>query len=274
MAAAADLGLATGKVLPGADTIRVGWAKAYADGALGSRTAATFEPYTCRPADTGILRLEPPQLDHLLASSRAAGIGLAVHAIGDRAVAAVLDAAERAGAGDAPVPLARVEHLQLMRPADHARLATLGVTASVQPVHCAADRAHVEECWKDRAALAYPFASLRAAGARLAFGSDAPIETPNPWLGVFAAVHRRMPGDGTADWQPAEALTAPDALAAYTTGRAQAAGRPDEGHLGPGAVADLAVLNVDLETLLDADERLADVRSLLTLVAGREVHRA
>ena len=73
-----------------------------------------------------------------------------------------------------------------------------------------------------------------------------------------------MPGDGTDDWQPAEALTSADGLAAYTTNRAAAAGTPDEGHLGPGAVADLAVLNVPLETLLAADERLADVRSLLT----------
>ena len=270
--AAAELGLATGARLPGTETISAGWAKAYADGALGSRTAALFEPYTCEPGGTGILRLEPPQLGGLLASSRAARIGLAVHAIGDRAVSAVLDAVQRAGPGG--VPMMRMEHLQLMRPADHARLAGLGVTASLQPVHCAADRDHVDACWQDRSELAYPFASLRSAGARLAFGSDAPIETPNPWLGVFAAVHRRLPRDGTDDWQPAEALTAADALAGYTTGRASAAGRADEGHLGPGAVADLAVLNVDLPALLAADERLADVRSLLTLVAGREVHRA
>jgi predicted amidohydrolase YtcJ len=82
-----------------------------------------------------------------------------------------------------------------------------------------------------------------------------------------------MPGDGTSDWQPGEALTASDAIAAYTTGRAIAAGRPEEGHLAPGAVADLAILNVDLDALLAADERLAEVRSLLTLVGGREVHR-
>ena len=272
--AAAELGLATGALLPGTQTVRVGWAKAYADGALGSRTAAIFEPYTCGPRDTGILRLEPAELDALMASSRAAGIGLAVHAIGDRAVAAVLDAVARAGPATEGGPHPRMEHLQLMRRADRERLPTLSVTASVQPVHCAADREHVEACWRDRAELAYPFASLRAAGARLAFGSDSPIETADPWLGVFAAVHRRLPGDGTPDWHPAEALSAADALGAYTTGRAAAAGRPDEGHLGPGAVADLAVLNVDLETLLAADERLAEVRSLLTLVAGREVHRA
>ncbi len=272
--AASGLGLATGRLLQGCETVRAGWAKAYADGALGSRTAALFEPYSCPPHDTGILRLEPEQLDQLLAAGRRTGIVPAVHAIGDRAVSAVLDAVDRIGPSAENLPAMRIEHLQLMRRADHARLPALGVTASVQPVHCAADRPHVAECWSDRIGLAYPVGSLRAAGARLVFGSDAPIETANPWLGLFAAVHRRLPGDGTEDWQPAEALTAADGLAAYTTNRAAAAGNPHEGHLGVGAAADLAVLNLPLETLMAADERLADVRSLLTLVAGREVHRA
>ncbi|HEX2194448.1 MAG TPA: amidohydrolase, partial [Candidatus Limnocylindria bacterium] len=270
--AAADLGLATGAGLSDAGTIVGGWAKAYADGALGSRTAAIFEPYTCAPGDTGILRLTPERLADLLAAGADRGIRLAIHSIGDRAVAAVLDALERArkpGGG----PPHRIEHLQLMRADDRARLARLGVTASVQPIHCAADRAHVEECWADRAELAYPFGSLLGAGARLAFGSDAPIESPNPWLGAFAAVHRRLPHDGTPDWQVHEGVSPAAALAGYTSGAAAAAGRSRAGHLREGADADLAVLSVTLDTLLAADERLAGVRSLLTLVAGREVHR-
>jgi len=186
----------------------------------------------------------------------------------------VLDALARSSRRGAAVPPDRIEHLQLLRPAEHGRLAALDVTASVQPVHCAADRALVESCWTDRATLAYPWRSLREAGTRLAFGSDAPIETPNPWLGVFAAVHRRLPGDGTADWQPAQGLGIVPALAGYTSGPAAAAGRSDEGNLEPGARADLASLNVNLAQLLAADERLADVRSNLTLVAGREVHRS
>jgi predicted amidohydrolase YtcJ len=272
--AAAQLSLATGSPIDAATTIRGGWAKAYADGALGSRTAALFAPYTCPPADAGILRLGPEQLDELLVRARRAGIGLAVHAIGDRAVAEVLDALDRAGPGGHALPPTRIEHLQLLRVEDRPRLARLDVTASVQPVHCAADRQYVERCWADRVALAYPWRSLEAAGTRLAFGSDAPIESPNPWHGIFAAVHRRLPGDGTEDWEPGEALSPAAALAGYTSGPAAAGDHPDEGHLRPGAVADLAVLDVDLPTLLAADERLGAVRSLLTLVGGAEVHRA
>jgi hypothetical protein len=274
---AASLGLRTAAAMDDeAGTVRAGWAKAYADGALGSRTAALFEPYTCEPHGTGILRLQPDQLDHLFAAGRATGIGLAVHAIGDRAAAAVLDAVERAAGlpRAAGAPPDRIEHLQLLRPVDRERLARLGVTASMQPVHCAADREHVDRCWSDRATLAYPWRSLRDAGARLAFGSDAPIETANPWAGVFAAAHRRWAGDGASDWQPREALSAAEALAAYTTGPAEAAAHPDEGHLRPGAVADVAVLDADLETVLAGDERTAAIGSVLTLVGGTETHRS
>lgn len=272
--AAAERGLATGRPLDGRKTLRAGWAKAYADGALGSRTAALFEPYTCGASEHGILRLKDEELDGRVAVARASGIGLAVHAIGDRAAAAVLDAFERGPARRMGVPPDRIEHLQLVRPRDHARLAAADVTASVQPVHCAADRDLVEACWADRVGLSYPWRALANAGARLAFGSDAPIETPNPWLGIYAAVHRRAPGDGTPDWHPEQALSAAEALAGYTSGPAMAAGRADEGHLDPGAQADLAILNLDLATLLACDDELAGVRSQLTLVGGAEVHRA
>ena len=274
MGAAAAHGMHTGEALGTASTLRFGWAKVYADGALGSHTAALFEPYGDWTASgTGILRLTPEELDELAGASRAAGIGLAIHAIGDRAVAAALDAIGRAPQRHPGTPPDRIEHVQLARPTDLARFAELRVTASLQPVHAASDRALAEVAWPDRLANAYAWRSLANAGARLAFGSDAPIETPNPWHGVFAAVHRRFPGDGTSDWQPAEALDPVSALAAYTRGPAIAIGRPDEGFLGVGAVADVAVLNVDLATLLAADERLATVRSDLTLVGGREVRR-
>lgn len=275
IAAAAALGLTSGTLVDGSETVGMGWAKAYVDGALGSRTAALFEPYTCGPpGQTGIPRLSPEELDALIAAGRGAGIGLAIHAIGDRGVADVLDAFERAGHREPGAPPDRIEHLQLMRPADLPRLAARDLTASMQPVHCAADRPMVEACWADRQADAYPVAALRAAGARLAFGSDAPIESPNPWTGIFAAVHRRFPRDGTPDWQARQAIGVEAALSAYTASSARAAGLMDEGHLRPGARADLAVLNVDLATLLRADDALADVGADLTLVDGREVHRA
>jgi hypothetical protein len=273
--AAAGLGLRSGMPVEGSETMRIGWAKAFVDGALGSRTAALFEPYTCGPVgQTGIPRLSPPELDAIISAGREARIGLAIHAIGDRGVADVLDAFERSAARLSGTPPDRVEHLQLMRSADLPRLAAGDITASMQPVHCAADRPMVEACWSDRMAQAYPIAALRSAGARLAFGSDAPIESPNPWTGLFAAVHRRFPRDGTPDWQVAQAIGVEAALSAYTLGSARAAGLPDEGHLQPGARADLAVLSVDLATLLRADDTLADVRAERTLIAGHEVHRA
>jgi predicted amidohydrolase YtcJ len=272
--AAAALGLRSGMLLEGSDTMRIGWAKAFMDGALGSRTAVLFEPYTCGPSgQTGIPRLSPEELDAIIAAGRQAGIGLAIHAIGDRGVAEVLAAFERTAPRPAAAPPDRIEHLQLVRPADLPRLAARDITASMQPVHCAADRPMVEACWADRQTSAYPIAGLRSADARLAFGSDAPIESPNPWIGIFAAVHRRFPRDGTADWQVPQAIGVEAALAGYTRGSALAAGLADEGHLRPGAHADLALLNIDLETLLRADEELADVRAERTLVGGREVHR-
>ena len=273
--AAAALGLRTGASLPGTSTLRVGWAKAYADGALGSGTAALFEPASGGlGSGSGILRMTSEELDEIAAAARAAGIGLAVHAIGDRAVASALDAIGRAPARTSGTPPDRIEHAQLVRAVDRPRFARLGVTASLQPVHVASDRPLAEAAWADRLSNAYPWRSLALAGTRLAFGSDAPIETPNPWLGLFAAVHRRSPGDGARDWLPDEALDATTALAAYTHGAAMGMARLDEGLLEVGAVADVAVLNTDLATLLAADERLAEVRSDLTLVAGREVQRA
>ncbi|HTE66196.1 MAG TPA: amidohydrolase [Candidatus Binatia bacterium] len=273
--AGAELGLRTGSPIAGTSSLRAGWAKAYADGALGSRTAALFEPYSCGDEQqVGILRLESEDLDRLLAAGRAAGIGLAVHAIGDRAAAAVLDAIERSPERGPGVPPHRIEHLQLMRPSDPPRLAALDVTASVQPIHAASDRELVERCWQPRQADAYPWRALAASGARLAFGSDAPIESPNPWHGLFAAVHRRFPGDGTVDWRTEQALDLASALGGYTLGPARSLGMPDEGHLRPGARADLAVLSNDLATLLSADERVAAARAVITLVGGHEVQRS
>ncbi len=268
---AAELGLRTGDALPGRRTMRFGWAKEYADGALGSGTAALFSPASCRDGDAGIMRVTPEGLDALFASARAARVGLAIHAIGDRAAATVLDALARAPARQTGVPEDRMEHVQLLRPEDAVRLDELGMTASVQPIHAAADRDLVEECWDGRQDGAYAWRRLVEAGARLAAGSDAPVESVNPWLGLFAAVHRRAPSDTRGDWRTAQALTITEALAAYTSGPAVAIGAPEEGNLRVGARADLAVLDTDLEAILAADDRLAAVQSVVTLVAGVEV---
>lgn len=274
LAVAAERGLRTGTALEDRRTLRFGWAKAYADGALGSGTAALLEPATCGEHDTGILRVTGPELDALLAAARPAGIGMAIHAIGDRAAREVLDALARAMPRVSGAPADRIEHAQLVHGSDLPRFAELEVIASVQPIHAAADRDLVESCWVGRQDGAYAWRSLVAADALVAAGSDAPVESANPWLGMFAAVHRRMAGDGRDDWRPAQALTVSEALGAYTMAPALAIGATDEGHLGVGAHADLSVLSVPLDTLLAADERLAEVRSVLTLVDGAEVASA
>ena len=271
IAAATSRGLRTGAMLDGRRTMRFGWAKEYADGALGSGTAALFAPRSCGDGGTGILRIDADALDALFGATRPAGIGLAIHAIGDRAAATVLDAAGRSPDRSADVPHDRMEHAQLLRADELPRFAALGVTASFQPIHAAADRDMVEECWDGRQDDAYAWRSLVRAGAHLAAGSDAPVESVNPWLGILAAVHRRLPTDTRPDWRPAEALTAVEALSAYTLGPARAIGATDEGHLRPGARADVAVLSADLEAVTAADDRLADVRSVLTFVDGMEV---
>ena len=271
IASAAEHGLRTGAAVAG---LRFGWAKAYADGALGSRTAALFAPYSCPEAvGSGILRLGPDRLEAIIGTARQAGISVAIHAIGDRAAAVVLDAIEAApprgrGASD------RLEHAQLVRPVDRPRFAALGVTASVQPIHAPADRESAESCWAGRTAHAYAYRSLADAGALLAFGSDAPVATANPWVGLFAAVRRRQPGEAEPGWHLEQALDPVAALSAYTLAPAAAIGARDEGNLRPGARADLAVLSIDLATLLAADERLATTHADLTLVAGSETHRS
>ncbi len=272
--AAARLGVRTGALVGAAGTLRGGWVKVYLDGALGSRTAACFGAYTCGAGDNrGILRLGADDVAALIAEAAEASLRVAMHAIGDRALAVALDAVGRvSGASDA-VPH-RLEHLQLVRRDDLTRIARMDLTASLQPIHAAADRDPAERCWADRLADVYATRAIADSGARLAFGSDAPIESVNPWHGIFAAVHRRFPGDGTPDWRPEQAIDAATALAAYTSGPAAGLGLNDEGHLRPGARADLAVLDVDLPTLLAGGEVMAAARSLLTLVDGHEVHRA
>ncbi len=269
IAAATQLGLTTGAGLP-ARTLRMGWAKLYADGTLGSGTAALFAPRSCDGAaadDLGILRLDAAELDAILTEARAARIGIAAHAIGDRAAATVLDAIAGASPRAAGAPPDRLEHAQLVRPVDRARFAELDVTASVQPIHLISDRDTAERCWQGRMGHAYAYRSLADGGARLAFGTDAPIESANPWPNLLAAVRR----DG---WRAEECLSLPAALRAATLGPAMGMGRADEGHLAVGARADLAVLSCDLPALLAADEGLADTHSQLTVVDGDEVHRS
>ena len=221
---------------------RVGWLKLFADGTLGAGTAAMLEP-RAGATDLGVFRQGPEELAGLAARAAGRGIASQVHAIGDAAVRAALDALAPSAA---KVPLMpRLEHVQLVHPADRGRFAALGIAASVQPVHLREDAATARRDWGDRAeTCGYAWHTLLAEGAVIAFGTDAPVEPIDPWPGIAMAVLRRDPswGPDAVPYGPHEALDLETALRAATVGPALTAREVDRGRLVPGCRADLIVL--------------------------------
>ncbi|MEJ2290207.1 MAG: amidohydrolase [Deinococcales bacterium] len=256
---AAELGLATGQ---GGAQFSVGGAKFFADGALGSLTAWMLEPYAGRAGDVGVAVDGPEVLAQRLPLAVRAGLTPVVHAIGDAANRAVLDALEATapqwrGVGLRP----RIEHAQHLHPDDVPRFGALGVVASAQPLHLTFDVPTVLRTLPDRRGRAYPFASLLTAGAVVAFGSDTPVAEPDVLAALRAAV-RREGVDGTV-LEPAERLTLEQALRATTVGAAYAIGREGRsGRLAPGFDADLVVLSHD------PDDGLDDLAVVATFKAG------
>ncbi|HEX9797616.1 MAG TPA: amidohydrolase [Anaerolineales bacterium] len=234
----------------GDDWLRIGNVKIFTDGALGPRTAAMLSPYE-KSSDTGILLMDREQVLEVAQRARQAGFAMTIHAIGDRANHEALEALsllrQTNGDLDSPELPDRIEHLQLMQLDDIRRPADLGVIASMQPVHATSDRDMAELAWGHRVERGYAWRSIKDQGAILAFGSDAPVEEPNPFHGLHAAVTRRdFRRPDLAAWHPEQCLTLSEALAAYTTGPALAAGLATTcGQLAPGYGADLIVLARD-----------------------------
>jgi predicted amidohydrolase YtcJ len=236
----------------GDDLLRIGGIKAFADGALGPRTAAMVEPYAGEPNNRGMLFLDSEQLFERAQMAARGGLKMTVHAIGDRANHEVLNAYEQLRAFERseglPALRHRIEHVQLLHPDDLQRLGKLNIIASMQPIHATSDMDAAEQYWGDRSQFAYAWRTQLEAGAMLAFGSDAPVESPNPWLGIHAAVTRRR-ADGTPGvngWYPQQRLTLTEALAGFTTGPAYASGMESKlGRLGPCYLADLIVMEQD-----------------------------
>jgi predicted amidohydrolase YtcJ len=254
----------------GDDWLRVGGIKAFADGALGPRTAAMLAPYEGEPENVGLLTLEEGALCDLARKAVAGGLLLAIHAIGDRANRMVLDALESVGTGGLRH---RIEHVQLIHPTDVPRLAALGVVASMQPIHATQDCVMADRYWGTRSSTAYAWRSLLEAGTKLAFGSDCPVEDLNPFLGIYAAVTRqRLDGyPGPQGWYPQQRLTVEEAVRGYTLGAAYAAGLEDRlGSLAPGKLADLVVLDRDIFTCDPA--AIAETQVAATMIGGRWVY--
>ncbi len=273
---ARELGLRTGF---GDDWLRIGSVKVFMDGALGPRTAAMFEAYAGEPENKGVLNVDSEQLSEWGRQAAEVGLGMTVHAIGDRANHEALDAFEhlRAYEQDNRLPHLRhrIEHVQVLHPDDVGRLARLNVIASMQPLHATSDMLMADKYWGGRASLAYAWKSQLDAGAKLAFGSDAPVELPNPFLGIHAAVTRRRAdgGPGRQGWHPEQRLSLQEALEAFTSGPAYAAyaeGR--QGSLTPGKLADLIVLEQDPFT--SDPESIRSMESSATMIGGDWVFRA
>ena len=273
---AIDLGLRSGF---GDDLLRIGQVKLFADGALGPHTGAMLEPYVDEPQNRGILILDSDHLFDLGRQASSNGLGLAVHAIGDRAVREVLEGFTRLRVYEQeqglPALRHRIEHVQTIHPEDAGRLAGLDLIASMQPVHAPSDMFMADQALGERATWSYAWRTQLQNGTRLIFGSDAPVENPNPFHGLHAAVTRRRP-DGTPGpegWHPEQRLTIDEALAGFTINPAYAAGM--EGTLGrllPGFLADLIVVDNDPFTCDPAE--LYAIQTLATMVDGNWVWRS
>ena len=240
----------------GSDLLRVGPVKAFMDGTLGSSTAWMLD-------GSGMVLTTAEEMAEIARAAAASGLSVAVHAIGDGANRAVLDALEetRSAWEEVAVP-PRIEHVQCIDDADLGRLAELGVTASMQPVHQRSDRHLADRLWGERARCGYRWRDLLDSGAHLAFGSDAPIEDLDPLAGIDAAVNR--------DWYPEQRLDVADAVLAFTAGGAAAVGdHRRRGLLLPGYAADLVVLDTDIVAHPD---RISQTSVVATMLAGRWVH--
>jgi predicted amidohydrolase YtcJ len=258
----------------GDEWIRLGALKILADGSMGSGTAAFFEPYADDPKTSGLLLHPVPELERMIRDADAAGFQLAVHAIGDRANALVLDAFEKAAKANGPRDRRfRIEHAQVVRKQDLARYKALGVVASIQPSHCIDDMRWAEKrIGPARCRDAYNFRSFTAAGIPVAFGTDWFVEPLDPRLGLYAAVTRELPAGGPpGGWFPEEKIPLEDAIDLYTRGSAYAEfAEKDKGTLEPGQLADLVVFAADLFKV--PPRQILTTPVDLTIVGGRIVY--
>lgn len=240
----------TGQEIPGGNgLLRVGPLKVLIDGSLNTRTAYCADPYP--HGGHGLLTVSEAELLALLVRARESGFVPAVHAIGDAANEVALNAFEAAGIRG------RIEHAQFVRQEDFARFGRLGITASVQPAHALDDRDAADANWAGRTDRAFPLRSLLAAGATLAFGSDAPVAPLDPWTAMSAATTRSAL-DGRGPWHPEQAITRQEALMASARGRAR---------ISAGDPADIAVLDADPFGVPDGI--FASMPVAATLLAGR-----
>ncbi|RMG74936.1 MAG: amidohydrolase [Chloroflexi bacterium] len=260
----------------GNDWLRIGGLKIFADGALGPRTALMVEPYEGEPHNTGIRVTEKDEMLQLVRIASLAGMPSTIHAIGDLAVRDVLDVyeavrKEEAAHGIKPEQRRhRIEHVQLIHPADKHRLAELNIIASMQPIHATSDYVMANQYWGDRCEFAYNPRIQLDQGVVVAFGSDSPIDPFDPIPNIFAAVTRRRAdgSPGVDGWYPQNRISIAEAVRGFTIGAAYAAGMEDrQGKISPGYLADLVVLDRDIFKI--PSDELLDVKVMATMVDGK-----
>ena len=255
------------------DRLRLnGLGELYSDGALGSRGALLKAPYADDPKNSGNRRLTGTQLRNLMSRAAMDHFQVAVHAIGDAANAEVLDAIDELSKDFTGDRRWRIEHAQIVDPADLPRFAQHGIVASMQPVHQTSDRLMAEaRLGPDRLAGAYAWRSMLENGVPLAFGSDSPVEAPEPFVGMAVAVSRQdAEGQPAGGWQPQQTITREQAIAAYTAGAAYAGFADGRfGELRPGERADFLI--VDRDPLASVPQDLRQTQVLETWIGGQKV---
>lgn len=262
-----SLGIRTGF---GDDRLRILCAKLYADGALGSQSAFMFKSYQGSKTDCGIAQTDKAELKKLIKKSIKGGLSVAVHAIGDRANSETLQAIIESSPKRARGLRHRIEHCQLLRKQDIPLFGKHGIIASVQPCHLISDIDLMQKYWGKRSRYAYAFKSLLKSGANLAFGSDAPIEKPNPIWNIYCAVTRHRPSD-KRPFYPVERITVAEAVRAHTWGGAYSLGAENKfGSITIGNYADIVILDKDIHVVDPMD--IAAVKVVATLFEGEIVY--
>ena len=256
------------------DKLRLGGVKLYLDGALGSRGAWLKKPYADAPGQTGLQFLATAEIRNLMVRASMDGFQTAIHAIGDAANAEVISAVEELAVSYNGDQRWRIEHVQIVDPVDLQKLGKHGIISSMQPVHQTSDRTMAEaRLGQERLKGAYAWQSIAKAGGKLAFGSDVPVESADPFAGLATAMTREdAAGQPFGGWRPEERVTREQALAGFTTGAAYAAfAETKVGSLTPGHHADFILIDVDPLLASPSDLRKAVVKE--TWVGGRPVYK-
>jgi hypothetical protein len=254
------------------DHYAVAGVKFFVDGSLGARSAALLGDYSDDPGNRGLLMMDPEELSGRIRAVHERGFPVAVHAIGDRANRTILDIFEKVLADSPRGDMRhRVEHAQIISPGDIGRFAGLGVIPSMQFVHCTSDMPWApERLGEERLAGAYAWRSLIMTGCRIPGGSDFPVESIDPFRGIYAAVTRMDDrGEPASGWFPGQRLTVEEALRSFTIDAAWAARQEEtRGSIEKGKLADFVVISEDITSIDPA--RILEIEVIAT-VLGQEI---